>query len=336
MRKINHYLASANTNENFVCKFNFINNNNSNPFMFILKGGPGTGKSTLMKKIGKHFENIGEDVEYFYCSSDLDSLDGVRLPSHNICVVDGTAPHTMDATIPKVTEEIVDLGTCIKDEVSIHKPEIQEFLRKKNECFKKAYSYLNAVGIHSKTLFMIEKQDFKERTSLKTVNQIIQFLNLSRKKPKGVCRELFISAFSKCGEFELTELNKFQEIHFVCENLVQADFVLKNMKNKLNALGYNTTAFMNLINPETIKYLKIDEYDVIVKPSFVNKSKTNEEFFLEELINNLTKQVGENLSNAKFWHKKVEEFYIQNMNFDGLNKITENLIGKIENKTQKE
>lgn len=44
----------------------------------ILKGGPGCGKSTLMKKVAARAEQLGLQPERILCSSDPDSLDGVR------------------------------------------------------------------------------------------------------------------------------------------------------------------------------------------------------------------------------------------------------------------
>ena len=59
--------------------------------VYILKGGPGCGKSTLMRKIGARAEKAGLQTEYILCSGDPDSLDAVILPT--VAVVDGTAPH---------------------------------------------------------------------------------------------------------------------------------------------------------------------------------------------------------------------------------------------------
>lgn len=60
---------------------------------YILKGGPGCGKSTLMKEIGETLEAAGWAAEYIWCSGDPDSLDGVRFPEKNVAIADGTAPH---------------------------------------------------------------------------------------------------------------------------------------------------------------------------------------------------------------------------------------------------
>ena len=44
--------------------------------LFILKGGPGTGKSTLIRQVGLAMVDRGYDIEFLHCSSDNRSLDG--------------------------------------------------------------------------------------------------------------------------------------------------------------------------------------------------------------------------------------------------------------------
>ncbi len=61
--------------------------------IYILKGGPGCGKSSLMRKVGKAAEERGMAVEYIQCSGDPDSLDAVVIPTLDAAIVDGTAPH---------------------------------------------------------------------------------------------------------------------------------------------------------------------------------------------------------------------------------------------------
>ncbi|MBR5615851.1 MAG: hypothetical protein IKW66_03430, partial [Clostridia bacterium] len=47
--------------------------------LFFIKGGPGTGKSTLMRRVARCGEARGYLAEYYYCSSDADSLDAILL-----------------------------------------------------------------------------------------------------------------------------------------------------------------------------------------------------------------------------------------------------------------
>ncbi|MCG9966733.1 ATPase [Pelotomaculum terephthalicicum JT] len=62
--------------------------------VFILKGGPGVGKSTFMRKIGETMLEKGYDVEFHCCSSDNDSLDGIHIPAIRVAMIDGTAPQS--------------------------------------------------------------------------------------------------------------------------------------------------------------------------------------------------------------------------------------------------
>lgn len=61
--------------------------------IFLLKGGAGCGKSSLMKRAAAALEDVGEPVEYIRCSGDPDSLDAVIFPNLGAAVVDATAPH---------------------------------------------------------------------------------------------------------------------------------------------------------------------------------------------------------------------------------------------------
>ncbi|GAW28849.1 hypothetical protein ULO1_14190 [Carboxydocella sp. ULO1] len=61
--------------------------------IFVIKGGPGVGKSTFMRRIGEAMLEQGYEVEFHCCSSDNNSLDGVVIPALRIALLDGTAPH---------------------------------------------------------------------------------------------------------------------------------------------------------------------------------------------------------------------------------------------------
>lgn len=75
---------------------------------YYLKGGPGTGKSTLMKRIAADF--AGEDISCWHCASDPHSLDAVVLEERGIFIADATAPHESGTQLPYVTGETVDLA----------------------------------------------------------------------------------------------------------------------------------------------------------------------------------------------------------------------------------
>ncbi len=80
----------------------------------LLKGGPGTGKSTLMKRVAAAFPE--DDVSVYHCASDPRSLDAVVLEQRGIYVADATAPHEAGTPLPGVTGILLDLAAGIGTE----------------------------------------------------------------------------------------------------------------------------------------------------------------------------------------------------------------------------
>ena len=104
------FFLGANSAGGFVSLYDtWIDQKNTQAF-YVIKGGAGCGKSTLMKTVAHHLLNMGYEVEYIFCSGDPDSLDGIRIPRKNVAMVDGTAPHRMDPAYPGATGHYVDLG----------------------------------------------------------------------------------------------------------------------------------------------------------------------------------------------------------------------------------
>lgn len=60
---------------------------------FFIKGRPGTGKSTFLKKLSAGLKENSFDVEEYYCSFDSNSLDMVVCRELSFCVFDSTPPH---------------------------------------------------------------------------------------------------------------------------------------------------------------------------------------------------------------------------------------------------
>lgn len=83
--------------------------------VYILKGGPGTGKSTLMRHVYEQLTAVNETGEVFCCSSDPHSLDAVRFPDRRLCVIDGTSPHRIETSYWGAVEQIVPLSLCMGD-----------------------------------------------------------------------------------------------------------------------------------------------------------------------------------------------------------------------------
>ena len=128
--------------------------------VFVLKGGPGTGKSSLMKGLAAEFLEKGCDVELWRCSSDPDSLDGIWIPHCGAAVVDGTSPHVVEPRYPGVKEEIVDLGDCW-DEAKLmrRKEDIVALTDRISEAFGRAYEHLADVGEADGAVLACRRED---------------------------------------------------------------------------------------------------------------------------------------------------------------------------------
>ncbi len=143
------YFAASNSGRGFVSYFDEIFRERCDARL-IIKGGPGTGKSRMLFELGSFAEGLGARVEYYYCSSDPDSLDGIvaRLPDGvTVGAQDGTAPHSEEASLPGARDNIFDLGV-FWDSARLQglKGEIEELNAKKNRAWRQAYRCLDAAG----------------------------------------------------------------------------------------------------------------------------------------------------------------------------------------------
>lgn len=107
----------------------------------LIKGLPGTGKSTLMKAIGIEGEKRGFDVQYGWCGLDSGSIDLVIFPELSVCFLDATQPHAYDPERPG--DEILDLvQMCAEDPDAEKKIEVIHAIYK--EKMLDATGYLQA------------------------------------------------------------------------------------------------------------------------------------------------------------------------------------------------
>ena len=81
-------------------------------YLHIIKGGPGTGKSSLMRRIAAAARSAGLGVEYILCSGDPDSLDAVYIPELGAAWADGTAPHALEPEVFGADGAYLDTSQC--------------------------------------------------------------------------------------------------------------------------------------------------------------------------------------------------------------------------------
>ena len=107
------YFAASNSCQGFRNYYGDIFTDSRTDRLYIIKGGPGTGKSHFMKVVARRARARGYRITEYACSSDPASLDGIILEregSPTLGFLDGTAPHTREPTLPGVKEELLNLG----------------------------------------------------------------------------------------------------------------------------------------------------------------------------------------------------------------------------------
>ncbi|MCL6560232.1 MAG: PRK06851 family protein [Firmicutes bacterium] len=171
--------------------------------IFVIKGGPGVGKSTFMRRIGEDLLNSGYDLEFMCCSSDNDSLDGLVVPSIRVALIDGTAPHVLDPKNPGVVDEIIHLGDFWDEsKMRPYKQEVIEANRRVGRLFQIAYSQLKEAKVikDEAESYVSESMDFAG------VNQVLRETAAAVFKGAPVqhnrfpkIRRLFCSAISPDG-----------------------------------------------------------------------------------------------------------------------------------------
>ncbi len=142
------YFAASNTERGFLSYFAEIFRKRAER-CYIIKGGPGTGKSRLMREMGAAAESSEYGVEYYYCSSDPDSLDGIfaERGGDSFAVIDGTSPHSEDLIAPGCVDNIIDLGRFWNSRfLCERRHEIGILAEEKKKAYSAAYRALSAYG----------------------------------------------------------------------------------------------------------------------------------------------------------------------------------------------
>ena len=114
------FFLGANTPGGFVGYIDDLYDAKDGWQAYIIKSGPGTGKSSLMRAVLDKLTDLGQEAEVICCSSDPNSLDGVLFPAMKMCILDGTAPHVIEPSYWGAVEQIIPLASCM-DTALLHR-----------------------------------------------------------------------------------------------------------------------------------------------------------------------------------------------------------------------
>ena len=357
--KIRHMFPGGNTPLGFYSYYKYIIDIEEANRIFILKGGPGTGKSTIMKIIGLDLAKQGYDIEFMHCSSDNNSLDGIVVPRLAIAIIDGTAPHVVDPACPGAVDEIINLGEFWNQDGIIEaKEEIFKTGTKIRDCFERAYCYLRAAAELKKDtekIFEYALDIGKEAIFIHDLKTKI-FESGIPAKIRGKQRLLFASAITPKGPCEF--LDSLCIDHKVIRLCAPAGSSTKNvmesLKDEAIKKGFLTETYFCSMSPNKIEHIVLPELNISVITaneyhdiSDIN-SESNSTYFMNEFLNSgilsgykrqldfnrlytdtIIQKAVESIAMAKSFHDELEKYYIKNINFDRLTHLRENLMNRI-------
>lgn len=343
------YFLGANTKDGFYSLYDGFPPKGK-AFLHIIKGGPGTGKSSFMRRIGQAAEAQGLDVEYVICSGDPDSLDGVYIPALASAWVDGTSPHVIEPVSFGLDSDYVNLGKFCHLPLEAETADyVNQITQDYKALYQRAYGYLKAAAsLRAAALPPIFGQDDKKLIFKRIDGILDRFLGRSRLDGGGSCRR-FYSAISCLGEYRLTE-----EISKLCKLIYQidkgfggADMALQRAAEGAIKRGAHIILCASPLDPskleavlipgcglafadagwdfEQAKHMRIDSL-IPTKTQQELRPELREAARLEKQLLSLAY---EKLSQAKALHDKLEAEYKPYMDFAALTKYTESEIKKL-------
>ena len=179
------WFAGANTENGFRGSYGDIADEERLARLYIVKGGPGTGKSTLMRQAAEAAERAGFSAVRYLCGSDPESLDAVVLDGR-IALADGTAPHPLDMRYPGASSALIDLSRFWDAGILTRASgEIRGLTAGKQRAYREAYRFLSAAGRMEEELVSLAEDCFDGAKAEGFVGRLVKRLRREGKIGKG-------------------------------------------------------------------------------------------------------------------------------------------------------
>lgn len=341
--KTEAYFAAANTYRGFVSYFDYIFRSEDFSRIYVLKGGPGTGKSSLMKSVAKELIQNSCKVEMIYCSSDPKSLDGIIVTNQNgkIAIIDGTAPHERDAKIPCAIDEIINLSDNLDAAFLIsQKDKIIELNKEKSKAYSTSYFYLSIAGEAHKYISKIYSASFDIIRAKAKAELLLS--NICEEK-SGEMKERLISSFGRYGSYKLTAHEEGAEKKITVYGEEENRYLfLGCISTFLRDNRTNYTQFIRALDPEMTEGIYLPYSKTIFEESDAGDVDADEFSTLDSvdkervrvariLLNDSTEEARRWFSIASDVHFRLEKIYSGAMNFEKNDEVIKNKLAEIKN-----
>lgn len=347
----NYYFPGGNTTKGFFNYYNEILKNNKVKKIYTIKGGPGVGKSTLMKEAGKIFEEKNYRINYYHCSSDPDSLDGIFILEKGILLVDGTSPHIIDPVYPGAVYEMLNLAEFFNSKtLEAKKEEIISLTDTISHTFKKAYRYLKAITPLYEDLEDIYQKSLNSNEFYSLIRYLTDTVACDKKGKGFKETKLFLSAITPSGfKNFLDRTLKCSKIYILNSNIGDLTYkVLEKVKSDLEIKEFEIESFYCPVGPSyKLEHIIIPEIDtgIITSNKYhpCYKGETVDLFKLYDskkidqnsvnynlnLIDELLNHSVSILKEAKSKHDVLENYYIKAMDYKKLNEFSNEFLNSI-------
>jgi len=222
------YFLGANTCSGFYSGFDAFASEKAAERLFIIKGGPGCGKSGFMRSVALELLDEGLRVEVFPCSGDPDSLDGIYVPELKTAYLDGTAPHVVEPKSAGVTGNYVSFASFYDGAFSdAERERILGLTQGYKAAYAEAYRALKAYGaLRGEPELPAEAVDKARERVRRLTRQLLG-------KRRGGSPEIqtrFLEAFTHKGPVFLADT-----VSGSCETVILLDNALGLAHNALEA-----------------------------------------------------------------------------------------------------
>ena len=340
MTQVTNFFVGANSGEGFRNLFSEMVDLEDTYDLIVLKGGPGVGKNTFMREIGRTMEQAGTAVEYLWCSGDPDSLDGVVLPELRCAIADGTSPHVIEPQYPAAVDRYVNLGefydiTAAKASAE----EVKERTHAYKAAYVRAYHCLKAARqVELDTVAAASKAFDAERMERRISGVIARELR-ARGSENGKTTHRFLGSITHKGY-----IWRFDSIDALCptvyefaDNWEMAGPSLERLRKKAVGNGWDVIACLATEEPERIEHLLIPSLGlafITSCPGMDYGKKPHRRIRLEAAVESkarlrfqtrmtalLREEAIGALKEAKQNHDALESIYNPYVDFDGVRAI---------------
>lgn len=335
---IRHLFPGSNTAAGFVGFFENLRSQARRTV--ILKGGPGVGKSTLMKQAGAHFEKQGRPVGYFHCSGDPDSLDAVLAPDVGFLILDGTAPHVVDPRTPGARDGILNLGVCLdENQLSEQSGEIQSLFGQIAGHYARAYRYLSCALTARQDAAAVYDAAVGDRERRRLAAVLSQLLPDG---PEGGESRFFAQAVTWKGV--LQEMDSVLTDAVICLDLpwgFDADGLLLSLWRAAEMRGMERVGYFDPLNAAGLAHVNLGGtvFTTAVAQGFPVYAPQMDQAALRRESSRLSfdravhdlclNQAVECLGDAKAAHDALERYYVDAMDYSRLDEIKADFIASL-------